>query len=382
MHRIGILGGGQLGRMLLQNAANYHVETYVLESGTNPPASSLCHHFIEGDIKDYETVYRFGKMVDVLTIEIENVNLEALFRLEEEGLKIYPRPSALKIIKDKGLQKDFYKHNHIPTAEYHLINRKHELNSYFNFLPVAQKLRQGGYDGKGVEILRDETDFTKAFDAPCVIEKLVSIRKEISVIVAKNENGETAVYPPVEMVFDPRYNLVDFLISPADLTATQIERAQGIAMDVMNALQSPGIFAVEMFLDTDGSILVNETAPRAHNSGHQSIEGNYASQYEMQMRVLQNLPLGDTGNIKPSLMLNLIGETGHSGPVKYKGLDEVLKMKGVYVHLYGKHETKPGRKMGHVTILGEDKNDLLEKAQFIKERLKVITERATNPVTK
>jgi 5-(carboxyamino)imidazole ribonucleotide synthase len=368
--------------MLLQNAANYHVETYVLESGTNPPASSLCHHFIEGDIKDYETVYRFGKMVDVLTIEIENVNLEALFRLEEEGLKIYPRPSALKIIKDKGLQKDFYKHNHIPTAEYHLINRKHELNSYFNFLPVAQKLRQGGYDGKGVEILRDETDFTKAFDAPCVIEKLVSIRKEISVIVAKNENGETAVYPPVEMVFDPRYNLVDFLISPADLTATQIERAQGIAMDVMNALQSPGIFAVEMFLDTDGSILVNETAPRAHNSGHQSIEGNYASQYEMQMRVLQNLPLGDTGNIKPSLMLNLIGETGHSGPVKYKGLDEVLKMKGVYVHLYGKHETKPGRKMGHVTILGEDKNDLLEKAQFIKERLKVITERATNPVTK
>src|ERR1043165_4525714 len=381
MHRIGILGGGQLGRMLLQNAANYHVETYVLESGTNPPASSLCHHFIEGDIKDYETVYRFGKMVDVLTIEIENVNLEALFRLEEEGLKIYPRPSALKIIKDKGLQKDFYKHNHIPTAEYHLINRKHELNSYFNFLPVAQKLRQGGYDGKGVEILRDETDFTKAFDAPCVIEKLVSIRKEISVIVAKNENGETAVYPPVEMVFDPRYNLVDFLISPADLTATQIERAQGIAMDVMNALQSPGIFAIEMVLDTDGSILVNETAPRAHNSGHQSIEGNYASQYEMQMRVLQNLPLVDTCNIKPSLMLNLIGETGHSGPVKYKGLNEVLKMKGVYVHLYGKHETKPGRKMGHVTILGEDKNDLLERAQLIKEGLKGITEGGTHLLT-
>jgi len=371
--RIGILGGGQLGRMLLQTAANYHVETFVLEAGKNPPASSLCHYFVEGDIKDYDTVYRFGKLVDVLTIEIENVNLEALFKLEEEGLRIFPRPNALKIIKDKGLQKEFYKQNHIPTSDFHLMNRKHELNSFFNFLPVAQKLRNGGYDGKGVEILRDETDFSKAFDAPCVIEKLVSIKKEISVIVAKNENGDTAVYPPVEMVFDPRYNLVDYLLSPADLTNEQVELSQSVAMDVMNALDSPGIFAVELFLDTDGNILVNETAPRAHNSGHQSIEGNYCSQYEMQMRVLQNLPLGDTSTIKSSLMLNLIGEPNFSGAVKYAGLEEVMKMKGVYVHLYGKHETKPGRKMGHVTVLGEDKNDLLAKADLIKDTLKVIS---------
>ena len=371
--RIGILGGGQLGRMLLQTAANYHVETFVLESGTNPPASSLCHHFVEGDIKDYDAVYQFGKLVDVLTIEIENVNLEALFKLEEEGLKIYPRPNALKIIKDKGLQKEFYKQHQIPTSAFHLINRKHELNSYFNFLPMAQKLRNGGYDGKGVEILRDETDFTKAFDAPCVIEKLVSIQKEISVMVAKNENGEVAVYPPVEMVFDPRYNLVDYLLSPAELTEAQVNLSQKIAVDVMNALESPGLFAVEMFLDTEGNILVNETAPRAHNSGHQSIEGNYCSQYEMQMRVLQNLPLGDTGSIKPSLMLNLIGEPNYSGAVKYQGTENVLKMKGVYIHLYGKHETKPGRKMGHVTILGEDKNDLLQKATFIKQELKVVS---------
>ena len=371
--RIGILGGGQLGRMLLQTAANYHVETFVLESGTNPPASSLCHHFVEGDIKDYDAVYRFGKLVDVLTIEIENVNLEALFKLEEEGLKIYPRPNALKIIKNKGLQKEFYKQHQIPTSAFHLINRKHELNSYFNFLPMAQKLRNGGYDGKGVEILRDETDFTKAFDAPCVIEKLVSIQKEISVMVAKNENGEVAVYPPVEMVFDPRYNLVDYLLSPAELTEAQVNLSQKIAVDVMNALESPGLFAVEMFLDTEGNILVNETAPRAHNSGHQSIEGNYCSQYEMQMRVLQNLPLGDTGSIKPSLMLNLIGEPNYSGAVKYQGTENVLKMKGVYIHLYGKHETKPGRKMGHVTILGEDKNDLLQKATFIKQELKVVS---------
>ncbi len=370
--RIGILGGGQLGRMLLQTAANYHVETFVLEAGKNPPASSLCHYFIEGDIKDFDTVYRFGKLVDVLTIEIENVNLEALFKLEEEGLNVFPRPGALKIIKDKGLQKEFYKLHHIPTSAFYLINRKHELNSYFSFLPMAQKLRDGGYDGRGVEILRDETDFSKAFDAPCVIEKLVSIQKEISVMVAKNETGEIAVYPPVEMVFDPRYNLVDYLFSPAQLSGEQIELAKNIAVDVMNALDSPGIFAVEMFLDTEGNILVNETAPRTHNSGHQSIEGNYCSQYEMQMRVLQNLPLGDTSSIKPSLMLNLIGEPDYTGAVKYKGLEEVMKMKGVYVHLYGKHETKPGRKMGHVTILGKDKSELLEKAEYIKQKLKVV----------
>jgi 5-(carboxyamino)imidazole ribonucleotide synthase len=370
--RIGILGGGQLGRMLLQTAANYHVETFVLEAGKNPPASSLCHYFVEGDIKDYDTVYRFGKLVDALTIEIENVNLEALFKLEEEGLKIYPRPQALKIIKDKGLQKEFYKKHNIPTSEFHLINRKHELNGYLGFLPMAQKLRQGGYDGKGVEILREVDDFSKAFDAPCVIEKLVPIQKEISVIVARNDAGQTAVYPPVEMVFDPRYNLVDYLFSPATLTEEQSALAQTIALNVMTALDSPGIFAVELFLNTKGQILVNETAPRAHNSGHQSIEGNYASQYETQMRILQNLPLGSTDTIKPSLMLNLIGEPNHSGAVKYNGLEEVLKMKGVYVHLYGKHETKPGRKMGHVTVLGESKDELLEKAEMIKTKLKVI----------
>ncbi len=371
--RIGILGGGQLGRMLLQNAANYHVDTYVLESGHNPPASSLCHYFVEGDIKDYDTVYRFGKLVDVLTIEIENVNLDALFKLEEEGLKVIPKPSALKIIKDKGLQKQFYKQHAIPTSDFHLLSRKYELNSHLNFLPAAHKLRMGGYDGKGVEILNDESDFGKAFDEPSVLEKLVDIEKEISVIVAKNENGETAVFPAVEMVFNPKYNLVDYLVSPAEITREQERRAQQIAMQVMEALQSPGIFAVEMFLDKKGDILVNETAPRAHNSGHQSIEGNYCSQYEMQMRVLQNLPLGNTEPIQPSLMLNLIGEGGHSGPVKYAGLEEVLKMKGVYVHLYGKHETKPGRKMGHVTVLGKDKAELLEKAEFIKRVLKVIS---------
>jgi 5-(carboxyamino)imidazole ribonucleotide synthase len=371
--RIGILGGGQLGRMLLQNAANYHVVTYVLEAGNNPPASSLCHYFVEGDIKSYEAVYNFGKLVDVLTIEIENVNLEALFKLEEEGLKIFPRPQALKTIKDKGLQKQFYQNHHIPTPEFHLTQHKYELNNFIDFLPAAHKLRSGGYDGKGVEIINNADELSKGFDAPGVLEKLVDIDKEISVIVAKNETGDTAVYPPVEMVFNSTYNLVDYLISPAQLTDEQNELAQHLALSVMNALNSPGIFAVEMFLDKQGRILVNETAPRAHNSGHQSIEGNYSSQYDMQMRVLQNLPLGNTETIQPSLMLNLIGEAGYFGAVKYAGLEEVMKLKGVYVHLYGKHETKPGRKMGHVTILGSNREQLLEKAEMIKNTLKVIS---------
>jgi 5-(carboxyamino)imidazole ribonucleotide synthase len=372
--RIGILGGGQLGRMLLQSAANYHVETYVLESGHNPPASSLAQHFVEGNIKDYDTVYRFGKMVDVLTIEIEHVNLDALFKLEEEGLKIYPRPSALKIIKDKGLQKQFYTDNGIPTSAFVLTTDKADLENHKAFLPAAHKLRSGGYDGKGVEIIRTEADIQKAFEEPGMLEKLVDIDKEISVIVACNESGETAVYPPVEMVFNPKYNLVDYLVSPAQLTDEQTKTAKKLAMEVMAALHSPGIFAVEMFLDKQGNILVNETAPRAHNSGHQSIEGNYSSQYDMQMRVLQNLPLGNTETILPSLMLNLIGEGGYGGPVKYAGLNEVMKIKGAYIHLYGKHETKPGRKMGHVTVLSNNREQLLQTAEKIKNTLKVISE--------
>ncbi|MBL0308377.1 MAG: 5-(carboxyamino)imidazole ribonucleotide synthase [Bacteroidetes bacterium] len=370
--KIGILGGGQLGRMLLQAATKYSVETFVLESGKNPPAASLANHFVEGDIKDYAAVYRFGKMVDVLTIEIENVNLEALFKLEEEGLKIYPRPQALKTIKDKGLQKEFYQHHQIPTPDFHLIERKYELHTYLGFLPAVQKLRSGGYDGKGVEILHDTEDFHKAFDKPSVLEKLVVMDKEISVIVAKNERGETAVYPAVEMVFNPKYNLVDYLFSPAEISEEKALLAQQIAVKVATAFDSPGIFAVEMFLDKEGKIWVNETAPRTHNSGHQSIEGNHSSQYDMQMRVLQNMPLGDTGIVSPSLMLNLIGEADHSGPVKYEGLEEVQQMKDAFVHLYGKQETKPGRKMGHVTLLGKDKDELLDRADRIRQVLKVV----------
>jgi len=373
--KIGILGGGQLGRMLLQSAANYHVETFVLESGANPPASSLCHHFIEGDIRDYDTVYAFGKKVDVLTIEIENVNVEALYKLEAEGVKVIPKPSVLHTIKDKGLQKEFYVKNNIPTPDYVLADDRADVWKEIDFLPVAHKLRTGGYDGKGVNLLRSAADIEGTFDAPGVLEKLVDIDKEIAVMVAKNESGQIAVYPPTEMIFDPKYNLVDSLISPASISDVHAAEAQRIAKQVVDALDSPGIYAVEMFLDKSGNILVNETAPRAHNSGHQSIEGNYSSQYDMQMRVLQNLPLGSTDTILPSLMLNLIGEDGYSGPVHYQGLPEALAMKGVYVHLYGKHETKPGRKMGHITILAENKHELLRKANSLKNMIRVISYR-------
>ncbi len=371
--KIGILGGGQLGRMLLQSAANYHVETFVLESGATPPASSLCHHFIEGDIRDFDAVYAFGKKVDVLTIEIENVNVEALFKLEAEGVRVVPSTAVLQTIKDKGLQKQFYRDHGIPTADFILTENEEDAKLQTAYLPAAHKLRTGGYDGKGVSILKSEADIEKAFKEPSVLEKLVDIDKEIAVMVARDHNGGMAVYPPVEMVFDPKYNLVDMLVSPADITPEQTAEVQRVARMVIDALGSAGVFAVEMFIDKSGQVLVNETAPRAHNSGHQSIEGNYSSQYDMQMRVLQQLSLGSTETILPSLMLNLIGEEGHSGPVRYQGLDEALQIQGVYIHLYGKHETKPGRKMGHMTILGKNKNDLLEKARSLKSLLKVVS---------
>jgi 5-(carboxyamino)imidazole ribonucleotide synthase len=373
--KIGILGGGQLGRMLLQAAANYNVETFVLEHDRDAPAASLCDHFIKGDIRDYETVYTFGKKVDVLTVEIENVNVDALFTLEGEGIKIIPRPSVLHTIKDKGQQKDFYVKHDIPTSGHILTADMDDVRKQEAFLPAAHKLRTGGYDGKGVKLLKQAADIDYTFDAPGVLEKLVDIDKEIAVIVARNESGEVAVYPPTEMVFDPRYNLVDSLVSPAAITDEQAKEAQHIARSVVDALDSPGLYAVEMFLDKAGRILVNETAPRAHNSGHQSIEGNYSSQYDMQMRVLQNLPLGSTDTILPSLMLNLIGEDDYAGPVIYEGLPEAMAMKGVYIHLYGKHETKPGRKMGHITILADHKNSLLEKARLLKGIIKVISYR-------
>ena len=371
--KVGILGGGQLGRMLLQAAANYVVETYVLENDEQCPAAHLCHHFVKGDIKDFDTVYNFGKNLDAVTIEIEAVNVDALEKLEQEGVKIYPRPSAIKTIKNKITQKEFYKSNEIPSPDFRITNTLAELNYHTSFLPAVHKLGEGGYDGKGVQVLKTEKEFDKAFDAPSVLEKMVNIKKEIAIIVAMNGKGETAFFPPAEMVFDPVLNLLDYQVSPAKLTNEVLWKAEAIAIKLVKALNSPGLFAIEIFVDNNNDVLVNETAPRVHNSGHHTIEANYCSQYDMLWRIMLDYPLGNTDPILPSSIVNLLGAEGYNGEAKYDGLDEVLKMDNVFVHLYGKKQTKPGRKMGHVTIISKEYNELTYKAHKIKNTLKVIS---------
>lgn len=371
--KAGILGGGQLGRMLLQAAANYTVETYVLENDPNCPAAHLCHHFVQGNINDFDAVYQFGKGLDVLTIEIESVNVDALEKLEAEGVKVFPKPSAIRIIKNKILQKQFYQQNDVPTSAFVVTENIKELKQQSSFLPAVHKIGQGGYDGKGVQIIREEADIEKGFDAPSVLEKMVPIHKEIAMIVAMNEKGETALYPPAEMIFDPVLNLLDYQLSPANLSDNVLWKTEAIALRVVKALKSPGLFAVELFVDEHEEVLVNETAPRVHNSGHHTIEANYSSQYDMLWRIMLGYPLGNTDAILPSAIVNLLGAEGHSGNAVYENLKEVLKMDNVFVHLYGKLQTKPGRKMGHVTIMHKDYQDLTHKANKIKHLLKVIS---------
>jgi 5-(carboxyamino)imidazole ribonucleotide synthase len=373
MVKAGILGGGQLGRMLLQAAANYPVETYLMENDEDSPAAHLCHHFIKGDIRNFDDVYRFGKDLQALTIEIESVNEEALEKLEAEGVKIYPKPAALRTIKNKILQKQFYTEHSIPTAEYFVTNDLAAVRSRADFLPAVHKIGTGGYDGRGVQILRTPAEIEKGFDAPGVLEKLVNIDKEIAQIIAVNDKGEIAIYPPVDMVFDARLNLLDYQISPADLPQNTLWKIEAISMRVVKELKSPGIFAVEMFVTRQGEVFVNETAPRVHNSGHHTIEANYSSQFDMLWRVILGYPLGNTEVILPGAIVNLLGSEGYEGEAYYEGLDEVLQMDNVFVHIYGKKETKAGRKMGHVTIISREKQDLVHKAHKIRNTLKVVT---------
>ena len=358
--------------MLLQAAANYPVETYVMENDENCPSAHLCHHFTKGDIRNFDDVYNFGKGLDVLTIEIESVNEEALEKLESEGVKIFPRPAALRIIKNKILQKQFYKENEIPTSAFIVTNDRRELEKHESFLPAVHKLGMGGYDGRGVQVIKTKEDITRGFDAPCVLEKMVTIHKEIALIVAIGEKGETAIYPAVDMVFDPYLNLLDYQISPADLQEKTLWKIEAIAISVVKKLKSPGIFAVEFFVDKQGEVYVNEIAPRVHNSGHHTIEANYSSQFDMLWRIMLGYPLGNTAPIVAASIVNLLGAEGFSGRAQYEGLAEVLKMENVFVHIYGKEETKPGRKMGHVTILSNEKQELTRKAHLIKRTLKVI----------
>lgn len=373
MQKVGILGGGQLGRMLLQAAANYPVQTFVMESDSTCPAAHLCHNFTKGDIKNFDDVYHFGKGLDAITIEIESVNEAALEKLQAEGVRVYPNPAALKIIKNKILQKQFYKQHEIPTSDFVITQSKADLNQHSNFLPAAHKIGMGGYDGRGVELLRTTADFEKGFDAPSVLEKLVHIKKEIAITIAVNDKGENTLYPPVDMVFDTRLNLLDYQVSPAILTEKVLWKAEAIALKLVKDLKSPGIFAVELFVDADDNVLVNETAPRVHNSGHHTIEANYSSQFDMLWRIMLNYPLGNTEHILPAAIVNLLGEEGHSGEAVYQGLEDILKIENVFVHIYGKKETKPGRKMGHITILSKERQELIHQANRIKQNLKVIS---------
>lgn len=370
--KVGILGGGQLGRMLLQAAANYTVETFVLENDPACPAAHLCHHFIQGDIKDFDTVYEFGRNLDALTIEIEAVNIEALEKLAEEGVKIFPNPAAIRIIKNKIIQKEFYKKNEIPTSDFVITKSLEDLKKHSDFLPAVHKIGEGGYDGKGVQIIRQVSDCVKGFDAPSVLEKMVDVQKEIAVIVCVNQKGETAIYPAAEMLFDPILNLLDYQVSPARLVEKVLWKAEAIAQKVAKSLQSPGLFAIELFVDQNQNVWVNETAPRVHNSGHHTIEGNFSSQYDMLWRIILGYPLGNPKPISSAAIVNLLGAPGYSGDAIYEGLEEVLKIDNVFVHLYGKKETKPGRKMGHVTILSNDYHELIFQANKIKHQLKII----------
>ncbi len=373
MKKVGILGGGQLGRMLLQVAANYPVETFVLENDSNCPAAHLCDHFTKGNITNFDDVYNFGKGLDAITIEIESVNEAALEKLESEGVKVYPKPSALKTIKDKILQKQFYKDNHIKSSDFVITKNLAELEKHIDFLPAVHKVGMGGYDGRGVQVIRTKDDIKKGFDVPSVLEKMVVIKKELAVIVAVNDKGETAIYDCVDMVVDPELNLLDYQISPADISEAIAKKAAIIALQVVTKLKSPGIFAVELFVDKDDEVFVNETAPRVHNSGHHSIEANYSSQFDMLWRVILSYPLGNTAHILPAAIVNLLGAEGYTGMAYYEGLEEVLESDNVFVHIYGKVETKPGRKMGHVTILHKDKEELLKQVTLVKNSLRVIT---------
>ncbi len=373
MLRIGILGGGQLGRMLLQAAANYPVITHVLENDPECPAAHLAHSFTRGDIRNFEDVYQFGKGLDGLTIEIESINVDALEKLEAEGVKIYPAPSALRIIRDKIRQKQFYKENDIPTSPFHITQNRADLRKHDGFLPAVHKIGSGGYDGRGVQVINDTRDFEKGFDAPSVLERKVNIHKEISQIIAINRRGQTAIYPAVEMIFDPVLNQLDYQLSPAEIPQQTLWRVEAIALKVVKDLATPGIFAVELFIGKNGDVLVNETAPRVHNSGHHTIEANYSSQFDMLWRVILDYPLGNPKHILPAAMVNLIGAEGHSGEPCYEGISELLKMENAFLHLYGKQQTRPGRKMGHVTILSTDKSDLVYKAKSIKQQLHVIS---------
>lgn len=368
---LSILGGGQLGRMLLQEAINFNISCRVLDPDAHAPCKELSSEFVCGSLSDFDTVYQFGKSAKTLTIEIEKVNTDALEKLEQEGVKVYPQSRIIRLIQDKGTQKQFFRENDIPTAPFELINKKEDLAQVAFSYPYIQKLRKDGYDGRGVLKIKSGADLETAFEAPSLVEQCIPFKQELAVMVARNERGELKTFPVVDMEFNSEANLVEYVFSPSGLTQRIQEKAEALAIQIAKNLQLVGVLAVEFFLTQNDELLVNELAPRPHNSAHQSIEGNYTSQFEQHLRAIFNLPLGDTRCMQHAVMINVLGEPGFEGIALYEGLEEVLKMSGVFIHLYGKKFTKPFRKMGHVTILDENRALAIEKAKKVQTLLKV-----------
>ena len=374
---IGILGGGQLGKMLLNTTRQWDIQTHVLDPSEHAPSRIGCNRFTQGDLMDYQTVMDFGKEVDILTIEIENVNADALADLEKEGVQVYPQAAVIKTIQNKCRQKEFYKQNDIPTSPFQLYNSKEALKDAvvrgLVSFPFVWKSESMGYDGYGVKIIRSNQDLETVNEGGCMAEDLVNIDKEIGVIVCRSVSGETVSYPSVEMEFHPTANQVEYVLSPARISNSIERKAQEVARKVSTAYQHVGLLTVELFLTKEGEIWVNEVAPRPHNSGHFSIEASYTSQFEQHIRALLDLPLGNTENKVSGVMVNLVGAAEHQGPVHYKNMEHILAIEGVCPHIYGKKETRPFRKMGHITIVNKSLETARQIAEQVKETIEVIS---------
>ena len=374
---LGILGGGQLGKMLLYETRKFDIKTNVIDPSKEAPCKIACDHFEIGDLMDFDTVYNFGKKVDVLTFEIELVNIEALEKLENEGIIVYPSSKTLRNINDKITQKQFYQKHQIPTSSFQVFNSKNNLlqaisNQDLSF-PFVWKQSKGGYDGMGVSIIRKKEDLNQLRNVPCIAEKLITFKNELAVIVARNPKGEIKTYPVVEMEFHPEANQVEYVICPARIDDKVAEKARAIAVKVSEAFEHVGLLAVELFQTEDDEIMVNEVAPRPHNSGHYSIEGSVTNQFEQHLRAILNLPLGETNSKIAAIMVNLVGEEGYTGNVQYKNMENILSLEGVSPHIYGKKQTRPFRKMGHVTIVNKDIYKAHKIAEMVKKTIKVIS---------
>jgi 5-(carboxyamino)imidazole ribonucleotide synthase len=376
--KLGILGGGQLGKMLLTETQKYDIYTCVLDASAEAPCSAICNEFHQGSLLDFDTVYNFGKKVNVLTIEIENVNVDALEKLEDEGVQVFPTSKTIRTIQNKTKQKLFYTDHDIPTAPYSRFAYTDEVKTALKhetlIFPFVWKSAQFGYDGMGVKIVKTYTDLDALPNVECVVEELIPFKNELAVIVARNLNGEIKTYPVVEMEFHPEANQVEYVICPARISKEIATKAELIALKVANAFKHVGLLAVEMFLTHNNEILVNEVAPRPHNSGHYSIEASYTSQFEQHIRAILNLPLGNSSSKLGAVMVNLVGAEDYTGNVLYKNIEKIMEMDGVTPHIYGKKITKPFRKMGHVTIIDKDINKARETAEKVKKTIKVISQ--------